>query len=984
MADPDDDFEDDEDDGDPAPDPKPSNVVPLRRSTFSLENFKAFLATLRVDTKDEGEILLSWDRLKGTQRYVVLEIVRGLADGIHIFVILKGRQQGISTIMLAFDLYWMFKHKGMSGSLVTQDEKTRDDFKATITMYIEGLPKKFKVPIQVHNRTMFVAANRSKFSYQVAGTRKNSNLGKGKGLTYLHGCVPPGTPVIVEDGRLKPIEEVVEGEFVLTHTGAIAEVVAVIGQENRKGPMLGITPWLGKTLKFTRDHKIPTQRGTIEAQDVRMGDWLVMPVRKIRRERYGCSLPTTKDRPQGGGIRAPAQTLDYTEEVGFACGYYLAEGCPTGGRYVSGITFARHRDEKRYADRACEALAEFTVSRNTTDRKDCLTSTDTIYGSPIAQWLVQEFGRNEDKIIPDWVFDAGVEFCRGLLAGLLCGDGSKTTQLTPKMVLPTTRASLGLQARDIAASLGLGWASFTTKPAGQHYGRNCKECHRVTWNGEAARRLRTLIGLPNDDGGQPHVEKYRLEPDRVLLRIRKIEDGFDVPFMWDLSVAHDDHTFRTPHMAIGNTEVGEWGDEEGFASLKASMSETNPNRLEVYESTAQGLASFFYEMCERAKDSVSTRFIFVGWWRDEKNAKHEGTNEYRVYWDGKLLPEERKWTREILTEYGVEITPAQIAWWRWKMNEEIGDLDLMYQNYPPTADYAFIASGENFFSTARLTDEVRLIKAAEPPDMFRFVLRDNFQDCDVMETGSKHCNLRVWEHADPKGVYVLGADPAYGSSDWADRFCASVWRCYGDGMVQVAEFCTESCNTYQFAWVILYLAGYYGDTMINLEINGPGQAVFQEMQSMRRMAPDNPSNPIAKQILKVIQSLPQYLYKRIDTFGRPNAYHSLSNTQFKERMMNLFKDCFERGISQVRSEACIEEMQRVVREEGQLGAPNRGKDDRVIAASLAHVAWTDWRREGCIAKGMLKPKVGGQGELAPLPPINPAMKGWLARVGVKM
>jgi hypothetical protein len=443
---------------------------------------------------------------------------------------------------------------------------------------------------------------------------------------------------------------------------------------------------------------------------------------------------------------------------------------------------------------------------------------------------------------------------------------------------------------------------------------------------------------------------------------------------------------------LHGTEVGEWGDEEGFASLKASMSETNPNRLEVYESTAQGLASFFYEMCERAKDSVSTRFIFVGWWRDEKNSKPEGSNEYRVYWDGKLHPEEKKWVGEVEEQFGFTITPEQIAWWRWKLNEEIGDLDLMYQNYPPTDAYAFIASGSNFFSTARLTDELKLLKKADPPDEFRFVLRDNFEDCDIIETNSKHANLRVWETVADDAVYVLGADPAYGSSDWADRFAASVWRCYGDGMVQVAEFCTESCNTYQFAWVVMYLAGYYKNTMINLEINGPGQAVWQEMQSMRRMNPvttANSGNPISKEILKVVQNLPMYLYKRQDTFGRPNAYHSLSNAQFKDRMMHLFKDCFERGVSNVRSQWCIEEMQRVIEDRSvkSIEAPNRAKDDRVIAAALAHVAWSDWRREACIQRGLLKPKiagVGGQVDLKPMPAINPAMKGWLARVGVKL
>ena len=586
-------------------------------STFSLQNYKDFCATLRVDTKNKGEILLSWEAKMGTQRFLVEEIAKGLAEGVHSFVVLKGRQQGITTECLALDLYWTMKNPGMSGSLVTHDEEARDMFKTTLEMYMEGLPQRFRVPVAAHNRTQLVFKNRSKLAYQVAGTRKNSKLGKGKGLTYLHG-----------------------------------------------------------------------------------------------------------------------------------------------------------------------------------------------------------------------------------------------------------------------------------------------------------------------------------------------------------------------------TEVGEWGDEEGFASLQASMSEDHPDRLEIYESTAQGF-NFFADLWDRAADSVSMKQIFIGWWRNEAYRKEAGSNEYRVYWDGRLLPEERKWVREVEEKYGFTIQPEQIAWWRWMLNEKIGDQELMYQNHPPTAEYAFIASGENFFSTARLSDELKAIRKMPAADLFRFVLRDNFEDCDITETIQKHANLRVWEHADPAGLYVLGADPAYGSSDWADRFCASVWRCYADGMVQVAEFCTESCNTYQFAWVILYLAGHYRNTMINLEINGPGQAVWQEIQQMKRSAGSNPKNPVSQKILYVVQNLQNYLYRRLDGFSRPSAYHWKSSTDTKERMLNFFKDNFERGSSVVKSTGLIEEMQKVVREEGQLGVPGRGKDDRVIAAGLAHVAWADWTRNACIQKGLLKPKVGGGGEIVPQKAvISPGMKGYLLRIGI--
>ena len=593
---------------------------PTHRPSFSLENFKEFCSTLRVDTKDHGEITLSWENMMGSQRYFIEEVARGINEGIHTFVVLKGRQQGITTICEALDLYWMMKHPGMYGSIVSHDEENREKIRTELTLMMSSLPKRFKVPVEQHNRLQILFANRSKIAYQVAGTRKNSKLGKGKGLTYLHG-----------------------------------------------------------------------------------------------------------------------------------------------------------------------------------------------------------------------------------------------------------------------------------------------------------------------------------------------------------------------------TEVAEWGDEEGFASLQASMSETHPHRLEIYESTAQGF-NFFADLWDKCEDAVTLRGVFIGWWRKEDYAKPPGSNEYRVYWESspRLQPDERAWVREIEEEYGYTITPEQIAWWRWMLNEKIGSQELMFQNHPPTAKHAFIASGENFFSTARLSDEMKALRRKPAPDVFRFVLRDNFEDCDVTETIAKHANLWVWEHADDAGLYVLGADPAYGSSDWADRFCASVWRCYADGMDQVAEFNTSSCNTYQFAWVILYLAGHYKNTMINLEINGPGQAVWQEIQSMRRMAAATPKSPVSQKIMKVVANLQNYLYKRADSFGRPNAYHWKSSTDTKERMLNFFKDNFERGTSVVRSAPLIEEMQHVVREEGQLGAPGRGKDDRVIAAGLAHVAWSDFVRTQCMQRQIMRPRLDAAGDVSPktTPAISPSMKGWLARVGI--
>jgi hypothetical protein len=77
----------------------------------------------------------------------------------------------------------------------------------------------------------------------------------------------------------------------------------------------------------------------------------------------------------------------------------------------------------------------------------------------------------------------------------------------------------------------------------------------------------------------------------------------------------------------------------------------------------------------------------------------------------------------------------------------------------------------------------------------------------------------------------------------------------------------------------------------------------------------------------------------------------------------------------------LNEMQKVVRDDGMIGAPGRGKDDRVMAAGLAHVAWADFIRMQCIQAGVLKPQTNEQGERVA---ESASVKGYLKRIGIKV
>jgi hypothetical protein len=539
---------------------------------FNLKQFYAFCSELKIETKEQG--LRKMDNLLGTQTYVMDEIATGLENGVHFFVILKGRQLGITTISLALDLYWHYINAGLNGTLVTDTEENRDMFRGTLGSYMDGLPKEFKIPILAHNRNSLSLKNRSRIFYQVAGLRAKGSLGRGKGITFLHG-----------------------------------------------------------------------------------------------------------------------------------------------------------------------------------------------------------------------------------------------------------------------------------------------------------------------------------------------------------------------------TETSSWGDEEGLASLLASLAETNPKRLYIFESTARGF-NMFHDMYVTAKRARTQKAIFCGWWRNEFYSAAPETDVYKVYWDGKLTPEEKEWTRDIKKLYNFEINSRQMAWWRWKMLEGIKDDSLMYQEFPPTEDYAFVMTGTSFFSNARCTDAMKIAKKIDC-DHYRYAMGVNFQDTEVIKSTERLSTLKVWEEPIDTAYYVIGADPAYGSSDWADRFCIQVFRCYSDGMEQVAEFATSELNTYQFAWVISHLAGAYKNSTLNLEVNGPGQAVLNEIKNLRRQAASM-GNAMGKSLMDVYGSMSNYIWRRNDTMGgMSNSLGWLTTAATKERMMSYTKDLFERQMLDVYSVDTIEEMKTIIRDGASIEASGRNKDDRVMAMALACAAYSE-------------------------------------------
>lgn len=384
------------------------------------------------------------------------------------------------------------------------------------------------------------------------------------------------------------------------------------------------------------------------------------------------------------------------------------------------------------------------------------------------------------------------------------------------------------------------------------------------------------------------------------------------------------------------TEVSSWGDPEGFQSLMASLAENHPNRLYVFESTAKGL-NHFHDLWQTACRARFMHPIFIGWWTKEDYAFPEGSPAYKTYWTGKLLPEERDWIKDIKRLYQFDIRPEQVAWWRYQLFEKFqGDEGMLMQEHAPTAELAFQLTGDQFFPAAPL---VSLERIAEErlPDQFHYDIGHEFYETRLIEAAEGE--LKVWDAPVDGATYVIGADSAYGSSEWKDNFAIEVCRCYADGLEQVAEYLTPRCSMTAFAWIIAHLAGAYKNSTVIMEVNGSGRGVLDELNKLPFKMASLEADKGMTGLADVLGNMRHYIYRRPDSLGGNAMLQWSTNQATKLQAMNGLKDAVVMGVLQVRSQDFIEQAKGIIQDGAFIGAEGRGKDDAIIAMALAVEAW---------------------------------------------
>jgi hypothetical protein len=381
-------------------------------------------------------------------------------------------------------------------------------------------------------------------------------------------------------------------------------------------------------------------------------------------------------------------------------------------------------------------------------------------------------------------------------------------------------------------------------------------------------------------------------------------------------------------------------------------------------STAKGFNHWRTRYIDGLNDPLTARSFFVGWWAGDTNMIPK--KDPRFLQHGLHPPDfdEKELIDTVHRDYGHRITMEQLAWIRWKTESAGAESALLDQNQPWTAEQAFVQTGYSFFQTRVITADIKNIEESGVTfRAYRYEVDGDFFNFKMIELrpgvdSPDDIELKVWEEPVDGAKYVIGMDPAYGRNDHKDHHVISVWRCFADKVVQVAEYCTADVEAKHAAWVLFHLSSAYKDCLVNPEVGGPGALVLGEFDHLRQLLSSemNASKVQARNWEDAGAHARMYLYKRPDSMGAGYVLGFATTWSTQSVLMHQLRGSYVSRELDIKSRALLQEMSLVIVDGGHIGAPDLAdencKDDRVFAMAFAVRAWKDWTQKELMAQGL--------------------------------
>jgi hypothetical protein len=270
------------------------------------------------------------------------------------------------------------------------------------------------------------------------------------------------------------------------------------------------------------------------------------------------------------------------------------------------------------------------------------------------------------------------------------------------------------------------------------------------------------------------------------------------------------YTAGSPEAGRGTTptiahlsEVAFWQyDDRILAGLFQGIPSADGTEV-ILESTANGASGEFYRLWKGAERGENEYIpIFIPWFI---------TGEYRrLTPDGFMLGEEEQKIADLHS-----LDNEQMYWRRLKIGES-GAIKFQ-QEYPSTAEEAFVSSGANVFNMEILT------KMVEKPPLKRMRLDYESGFFEPSPEG----DLKIWRYPTHEQSFLIAADIALGVG--LDYSFAVVMN--SDREI-VATYRNNRIDPTLYGDLLFYLGRYYNNALMCPESNSIGIATVARLQQM--------------------------------------------------------------------------------------------------------------------------------------------------------
>jgi len=928
------------------------------KSAKWLKLFQDFIGDIRISSKESisqderGAKLELWE----SQRRFIQEVGSGLDEDIHKFYCLKSRQLGVTTVSLAIDVFWMALHPNIIGCLVTDTEKNREANRMLLEKYVESFPDGYfgeTFKIVRSNRQMLQFSNGARLDLLVAGTKdKGTSWGEGVGYAFGH------LTEVAAYGSAEGLKSLEEG-FAQTNPNRlfIYESTAKGFNHWRTRYVDGINDpltarsffvgwWAGDTNKIPRKDPRFLQHGLHppEFEEKELIDAVKsMYGHKIAAEQLAWIRWKTES--AGAEQALLDQNQPWTAEQAFVqTGYSFFQT-----RVITQDIKKIEEENIRYKAYRYEVDGDFFNFRmfelkpgvDSPDDIELKVWEEPVEGAKYVIGMDPAYGRNDHKD----------HHCLSEDTEILTKQGWKKYQdvqvgideavcFDPK----TTAYSYGIVSDKIVKPHAGLMYNFTSK------GLDCLATpeHRVV-----SRNYRVLRNGKKQSWAFYTAEQIASSGRSVReIPVGGAPAGKGIENLSPLMCRALGWVLTDGHVSNGKY-TGKLGQREGRRAVKKfimlTQSETTVKAgVKIAEEMRKGLAQLCpdaYVVNLPARGRAAAKTV---WRINVKDA------EPFIEWLGE---DTNRIPRRILEEGSLEQLEALF---QGILDGDGGwcNREQQWVKVCPGLDYDFASDIQEL--AAKLGYSVSI--CAQKPKAgtvhnVQWIVRLSTRDAHTFEAtnvSSVYYEGNVWCVTVPTGAFVARRN----GKMFVTGNCISVWRCFADKVVQVAEYATADVEAKHAAWVLFHLSSAYVDCLVNPEVGGPGALVLGEFDHLRQLLSleSNAERVKARGWEDAAAHARMYLYKRPDSMGAGYVIGFSTTWATQSVLMHQVRGCYVSRELEIKSRSLLNEMSLVVVEDGHIGAPESRdencKDDRVFAMAFAVRAWKDWTQREMMGQGM--------------------------------